>query len=64
MFLGELMTTAEAAAYLRTTQRTIYRWIESGVLPAAKFGGRWRIRRRDVEAFFEQRQGGRNDGKH
>lgn len=54
----ELLTTSEAAEYLRTTQRTIYRWIEAGVLPAAKFGGRWRIRRRDLEAFWKDKQGG------
>lgn len=54
----ELLTTSEAAVILRATQRTIYRWIEAGVLPAAKVGGRWRIRRKDVEALFETKQGG------
>jgi len=58
---NEVLTTQEAARLLKTTRRTIYRWIEAGVLPAAKFGGRWRIRRRDLEAFFENRQGGAED---
>lgn len=62
---SELMTTTEAAELLRTTQRTIYRWIDAGVLPAAKIGGRWRIRRRDVEALFQSKQGGKeHDGSH
>jgi excisionase family DNA binding protein len=51
----EVLTTQEAARLLKTTQRTIYRWIVAGVLPAAKFGGRWRIRRVDVERFWQQR---------
>jgi excisionase family DNA binding protein len=50
-----VLTTQEAARLLKTTQRTIYRWIVAGVLPAAKFGGRWRIRRVDVERFWQQR---------
>lgn len=55
--MDELLTTREAATLLKTTTRTIYRWIEAGVLPAAKFGGRWRIRRRDLEAFWKERDG-------
>jgi len=53
---NEVLTTQEAARLLKTTQRTIYRWIVAGVLPAAKFGGRWRIRRADVERLWEQRK--------
>ena len=52
---NEVLTTQEAARLLKTTRRTIYRWIVAGVLPAAKFGGRWRIRRVDVERFWQQR---------
>ena len=52
----EVLTTQEVARLLKTTQRTIYRWIVAGVLPAAKFGGRWRIKRADVERFWQQRQ--------
>lgn len=59
----ELLTTSEAAVILRATQRTIYRWIEAGVLPAAKIGGRWRIRRKDVEALFDDKQGGHKRGE-
>lgn len=52
----DVLTTQEAARLLKTTQRTIYRWIVAGVLPAAKIGGRWRIKRADVERFWEQRK--------
>lgn len=52
----EVLTTQEVARLLKVTQRSVYRWIVAGVLPAAKFGGRWRIKRADVERFWQQRQ--------
>lgn len=52
----EVLTTREVARLLKVTQRSVYRWIVAGVLPAAKFGGRWRIKRADVERFWEQRK--------
>lgn len=51
----EVLTTQEVARLLKVTQRSVYRWIVAGVLPAAKFGGRWRIKRADVERFWQQR---------
>ncbi len=47
------MSTAEAAEYLGVTLRTVYRFIDSGSLPAYKFGRVIRVKEEDVLAFVE-----------
>ena len=39
----ELLTVAEAAAYLRVSRATLWRWCQEGRLPALKIGREWRI---------------------
>lgn len=46
------MGTKEAAAYLGVTLRTLYRFIDSGDLPAYKFGRVIRLRRDEVDTFI------------
>jgi excisionase family DNA binding protein len=41
--LSKVLNTKEAAGYLGTGIRTIYRLAASGQIPAAKVGGRWRF---------------------
>jgi len=41
----ELLTTDEAAAYLRVSQYTVWRWCKEGRLPAFQIGREWRIRK-------------------
>ena len=38
-----LLTVAEAAAYLRVSRATLWRWCQEGRLPAFKIGHEWRI---------------------
>lgn len=45
--------TPEAARYLGISQRTLYRLIDSGELPAYKLGRVVRLQKADVEAFIE-----------
>ncbi len=48
----ELLTVAEAAALLKVSPYTIYRWIGSGRLPAVRYSRRViRLRRSEVEAL-------------
>ncbi len=49
----ELLTVDQAAAYLQLHRVTIYKYIRSGLLPAARLGKLYRIYRRDVEALLE-----------
>lgn len=51
---NELLTVEQTAEYLKVTQLTIYKWIYAGTLPAAKIGGRWRIRVSDLESLWNK----------
>lgn len=48
----DVMTIAEAAAYLRVNPQTVYRRLQSGELPGAKVGRSWRVRRADLDRFL------------
>jgi excisionase family DNA binding protein len=41
--MEELLTVAEAAAYLRVSRATLWRWCQEGRVPAFKIGHEWRI---------------------
>lgn len=45
-------TPAEVAELLKTTRRTVYKWIERGDLKAFKVGKFVRIAKDDLEAFL------------
>ena len=51
-----LMTFPEVQTYLQIKSRkTLLKYIRTGDLPAFKLGGtRWRILRKDVDAFTQQ----------
>jgi len=43
----------EVEGILGVSQRTLYRYIESGKLRAVKFGGQWRVERAEINAFIK-----------
>jgi excisionase family DNA binding protein len=47
----ELLTLAEAAAYLRVHPRTVARLLSTGELLGLKVGRQWRLRRADLDAW-------------
>lgn len=51
---AELLTTEEAARYLRTTPRGIHDRVSRGTLPAEKDGGRNLYRRADLDAYLSR----------
>ena len=55
----DLLTTTEAAAYLRVHPETVRTWARQGVIPAVKFGNRggFRFRREDLDAFLASHRG-------
>lgn len=50
----EWMSTNTAAEHLGITTRTLYRFIDEGLLPAFRFGRVIRLQRRDVDDFIER----------
>lgn len=55
MDLEDTLSVKDACAYLHVSSKTIYRWIESGKLPAQKVGLQYFIKRDMVEAVASGR---------
>jgi len=51
----QLLTIADAAEFLRVSEKTIRRWIKARELTAAQLGNQWRIRPRDLDLFVRDR---------
>lgn len=49
----KLYTIAEVAEILKVTERTVYNYVKSGSIPAAKIGKHWRIKEADLKAFID-----------
>ena len=48
----QLLTVSQVAEELQVTPQTIRNWIDGGVLPAARIGRGFRIRREDVDELL------------
>ena len=52
--IGErLLTLQEAAEVLHVNPRTVREYVRRGEIEGRIIGGRWRFRRADLDAFFE-----------
>ena len=49
-----ILTIKEVAAYLKVTERTIYRLAAAKKIPAFKVGGTWRFSRDDIDNWIKQ----------
>jgi excisionase family DNA binding protein len=50
---GCLLTLKEAAEILRFSTRTVREYVKRGEIRGKLIGKRWRFRRADIDAFFE-----------
>ena len=50
----EILTVKEVACYLRVSRVTVWRWCQSGLLPAHQLGRSWRIYREDLLQFLQK----------
>ena len=48
-----LLTLKEAAEVLRLSTRTVREYVKNGEIKGKIIGKRWRFRRADLDAFFE-----------
>jgi excisionase family DNA binding protein len=53
--VGVLYTTEEVAQLLKTTRRTVQRWIRDGKLQAVQVGGQYRVKQEALVAFQHNR---------
>ena len=56
--MAELMTAKEVAAYLRVTEKTIYRLLKQGNIPAARVGRSWRFDKEAIDKWLYQKSVG------
>jgi excisionase family DNA binding protein len=56
--MAELLTLEEVAEYLRVTQKTIYRMVTKGSIPATKVGHQWRFNKASVDNWLNERDTG------
>lgn len=49
-----ILTIREVAAYLKVTERTIYRLAAEKKIPAFKVGGTWRFPRSEIDEWIRQ----------
>ena len=56
--LGEILTLAEVAEYLRIPKKTAYKMVRSGELTAFKAGKHWRVLRAELGAWIARRSAG------
>ncbi len=54
----DILTIREVADYLKVTERTLYRLVQEGKLPAFKVGNSWRFRREDLERWISDQSRG------
>jgi len=56
--MPDLLTAKQVGEYLQLSQRSIYRLLERGELPATKIGGQWRFRKAVIDEWIDLHMGG------
>lgn len=51
--MSEVLTTRQLAEYLQLSERSVYRLLERGEIPAVKVGGQWRFRKSAVDEWLD-----------
>jgi len=55
--MPDLLTAKQVGEYLQLSQRSIYRLLERGELPATKIGGQWRFRKAAIDEWIDLHMG-------
>ncbi len=50
---NELFTVSEVAELCKVSPRTVFRWLSEGEMPAIRIGNVTRVRREDLDTFFQ-----------
>ena len=58
--MNKLLTIKQVARYLKVSERTVLRYIESGRLQASRIG-QWRIKESDLNKFLKDNLNNKNE---
>jgi len=50
----ENLTVKDVAQYLNRSETTIYNMLNNGDIPGIKLGGKWIVRKSDLDNFLDQ----------
>jgi len=56
--MTQFMTVREVADYLRVSEKTIYRLLRRGSIPATKVGRQWRFNKASIDGWLQRDSGG------
>ncbi len=51
----ENLTVKDVAEYLNRSETTIYNMLNNGELPGIKLGGKWIVRKKDLDEFLDKK---------
>ncbi|HSB64503.1 MAG TPA: helix-turn-helix domain-containing protein [Thermoanaerobaculia bacterium] len=52
---GDILNIKQLSEYLMVSEKTIYRMVDRGLLPALRIGAQWRFRKRDIDGWLDER---------
>jgi excisionase family DNA binding protein len=52
----EVMTISDVATFLKVNEKTIYRLVKAGRIPAFKVAGAWRFKKADIDEWIEEQK--------
>lgn len=52
--MDEILTIKELSAYLKTSEKTIYRLLSKSEIPAFKVGTVWRFKKDDIDKWIKE----------
>lgn len=50
----EILTVKELADYLKIAEKTAYRFVAEGKIPAFKVGSAWRFKKDEIDAWIKR----------
>jgi len=56
MINNEVLTSNEAAKFLKTTEKTLFKMVHEGKIKGNKVGNRYRFLKKNLEEYISQRE--------
>jgi excisionase family DNA binding protein len=52
----EIMTLKDVSEYLKIAEKTLYGYVQKGMIPGIKIGSAWRFRKAEIDAWLEDQR--------